>query len=128
MYGYEVSTRMTPFIERSFRREEELTDVQEVIRLEKPNVDRRLRVVLEELGTGCNFQVRKAMIQVVGLFKPNFKYTYGWNSPNTKIIFPRVSPKTTTPPSKSGMLKSFCRHHPCPFDIQVKSSSLSDKP
>ncbi|GFW03541.1 hypothetical protein TNCV_3020531 [Trichonephila clavipes] len=27
-----------------------------MIRLEKPNVDRRLRGVLEELGTGCNIQ------------------------------------------------------------------------
>ncbi|KAG8190919.1 hypothetical protein JTE90_014400 [Oedothorax gibbosus] len=34
--------------------EEGLTDVQEMIRLEKPNADRRLRGVLEELGTGCN--------------------------------------------------------------------------
>ncbi|GIY69883.1 otoferlin [Caerostris darwini] len=34
--------------------DEGLTDVQEMIRLEKPNVDKRLRGVLEELGSGCN--------------------------------------------------------------------------
>ncbi|GFX34666.1 hypothetical protein TNCV_4464181 [Trichonephila clavipes] len=38
--------------------EEGLTDVQEMIRLEKPNVDRRLRGVLEELGTGCNSSLK----------------------------------------------------------------------
>lgn len=37
--------------------EEGLTDVQEMIRLEKPNADRRLRGVLEELGTGCKYGV-----------------------------------------------------------------------
>ncbi|XP_054723978.1 otoferlin-like [Uloborus diversus] len=34
--------------------EEGLSDVQEMIRLEKPYADRRLRGVLEELSTGCN--------------------------------------------------------------------------